>query len=140
MRFRGLERFVPLGLLLLRLMVGVVFIDSGWRDLRAPQQRSTSIGESKGFTIALGCAELAGGTGVVLGVLQQPAAAGLILIMLGAIYKKAFVWHTGFWGQKTFGWHYDLMLLVMSLVILFTNGGPYALTKSKPMQPENRSQ
>jgi putative oxidoreductase len=49
--------------------------------------------------------------------------------MLGAIQKKIFVWHTGFWGEKTYGWHYDLMLVMMNLVILFTNGGRLGLMK-----------
>ena len=82
---------------------------------------------SKGFTLFLGLAELVGGLGVAFGVLIQPAAIGLILVMLGAIQKKIFVWHTGFWGDKASGWHYDLMLVVMNLVILTTNGGRYAL-------------
>jgi uncharacterized membrane protein YphA (DoxX/SURF4 family) len=50
----------------------------------------------QGFTAFLGVAELLGGIGVVVGVLTQLAAAGLILIMLGAIQKKLFVWPTGF--------------------------------------------
>jgi hypothetical protein len=33
-------------------------------------------------------------------------------------------------GEKTYGWqHYDLMLVAMNLVVLFTNGGPYVITK-----------
>jgi putative oxidoreductase len=60
-------------------------------------------------------------------VLIQPAAIGLILVMLGAIQKKAFVWKTGFWGEKSGGWHYDLMLVLMNLVILTTDGGRYVL-------------
>jgi putative oxidoreductase len=62
-------------------------------------------------------------------VLTQLAAIVLILVMLGAIQKKIFVWHTGFWGEKASGWHYDLMLVVMSLVILFTGGGRYVLLR-----------
>jgi putative oxidoreductase len=129
MIFPKLLRFTPLALLLLRLMVGIVFIDSGWRDLRAPKERSASIGKSKAFTIFLGCAEIAGGVGVVLGIWPQLAALGLALVMLGAIYEKAFVWHTGFWGGNTIGWHYDLAFLVMNLVIIATNGGSYVLTR-----------
>lgn len=129
MIFPILVRLTPLALLLLRLMVGVVFIDSGWRDVRAPKERSASIEKSKGFTIFLGCAEIAGGAGVVLGIWPQLAALGLALVMLGAMYEKAFVWHTGFWGGKTIGWHYDLTFLVMNLVIIATNGGPYVLTR-----------
>jgi putative oxidoreductase len=125
--FPQLARFTDLGLLLLRLMVGVVFLTSGWSHLKDPAARSQSIGMSKGFTIFLGLAEVAGSLGIIFGVLQQLAAVGLILVMLGAIQKKIFVWHTGFWGDKASGWHYDLMLVVMCLVILFTNGGRYVL-------------
>jgi len=119
--------FNDLALLLLRLMVAVVFGDSGIRDLKDPESRSKDIGMSKGFTLFLGAAELLGAAGVALGVLTQLAAAGLILLMLGAIQKKIFVWHIGFWGKNNNGWHYDLMLVVMNLVIIATNGGRWVL-------------
>ena len=125
--FPGLLRFGDVGLLLLRLMVAVVFLDSGWNHLRSPAERSKSIGASTGFTVFLGSAELLGSIGLALGILIQLAAIGLILIMLGAIQKKIFVWKIGFWGGRAYGWHYDLMLLVMNLVILFTGGGSLVL-------------
>lgn len=81
----------------------------------------------KAFTIFLGIAEVAGSLGVAFGVLTQLAAVGLILIMFGAIQKKIFTWHTGFWGEKGSGWHYDLMFVLMNLVVAFTNGGSYVL-------------
>jgi putative oxidoreductase len=81
---------------------------------------------SKGFTIFLGVAEMAGAVGVAF---TQLAARELILVMLGAIQKKIFIGHTGFWGEKTYGGHYDLMIAVMNLVILFTNGGRWVLMK-----------
>ncbi|HEV2398460.1 MAG TPA: DoxX family protein [Candidatus Sulfotelmatobacter sp.] len=124
-----LSRFTDLGILLLRLMVGLIFVTSGYSHLKDPEGRSKSIGMSKGFTVFLGMAELAGALGVAFGVLTPFAAFGLILVMLGAIQKKMFVWHTGFWGEKSGGWHYDLMLILMNLVIAFTNGGAYVLMK-----------
>ncbi|HTW24490.1 MAG TPA: DoxX family protein [Candidatus Baltobacteraceae bacterium] len=127
--FPELARFTPAALLLLRLMVGAVFVTSGWSHLRKPEERAKSIEMSKGFTIFLGAAELLGGLAVIGGVFTQLAAIGLILLMLGAIQKKIARWHTGFWGEKTFGWHYDLMFILMNLVILTTNGGPYVLLK-----------
>jgi putative oxidoreductase len=127
--FPQLARFTDLGLLLLRLMVGLVFVTSGYSHLKDPEKRAKSIGMSKGFTIFLGVAELAGGLGVAAGVLTQLAAIGLILLMFGAIQKKIFTWHTGFWGKDALGWHYDLMLVLMNLVILFTDGGAYVLMK-----------
>jgi putative oxidoreductase len=132
--FPQLAQFTDYGLLLLRLMVGVVFVSSGWSHVKDSEVRSKSIGMSKGFTIFLGAAEIAGGPGVALGVFTQLAALGLILIMLGAIQKKMFVWHTGFWGEKSSGWHYDLMLLVMNLVIAFTNGGQLVLERYIPLR------
>ena len=125
--FPQLARFADLGLLLMRLMIGVVFVASGYSHLKDPDARGKSIGMGKGFTIFLGIAEVAGGVGVAFGVLTQLAAIGLILIMLGAIQKKIFVWHTGVWGEKASGWHYDLLLVAINLVILFTNGGAYVL-------------
>jgi putative oxidoreductase len=127
--FPQLARFTDLGFLLLRLMVGLVFFSSGWSHVTKADERSKSIGMSKGFTVFLGLAELLGSLGIVFGVLTQLAAIGLILIMLGAIEKKIFVWHTGFWGEKGDGWHYEVILIVMNLVILFTDGGRWVLLK-----------
>jgi putative oxidoreductase len=127
--FPELARFTDLGLLLLRLMVGLVFVTSSYRHLKDPTARAKDIGMSTGFTIFLGIAEAAGGLGIAFGVLTQLAALGLILIMLGAIQKKIFVWHTGFWGDKAYGWHYDLMLILMNLVIAFSDGGAYVLRR-----------
>jgi len=115
-------------LLLMRIVVGLVFGSSGWSHVKDPVGRARSIGMSPGFTRVLGVAEIAGAAGVVLGVLPQPAALGLILVMLGAIQKKIFVWKTGFWGTHgTDGWHYDLLFVVMCLVIATTGGGRYVL-------------
>ncbi|PYX06605.1 MAG: hypothetical protein DMG88_18115 [Acidobacteria bacterium] len=127
--FPQLARFTDFGLLLLRVMAGIVFISSGWADLKDSEARSKSIGMSRGFTIFLGMAEVLGSLGIMFGVLTQLAALGLILLMLGAIHGKILVWHTGFWGEKASGWHYDLIFLVMCLVILFTNGGRWVLWK-----------
>jgi putative oxidoreductase len=120
--------FTDVALLLLRLMVGLVFITSGWNHLQNPKARSKDIGTSKAFTIFLGSAECAGSIGVIVGVFAQLAAIGLIIVMLGAIQKKIFVWHTGFWGKSgTDGWSYDLIMIVMNLVIATTGGGELSL-------------
>ena len=119
--------FADAALLFLRLMIAAVFLTSGYSHVKDPAGRAQSIGMSKGFTLFLGVAELAGGLGVAFGVLIQFAALGLILVMLGAIQKKIFVWHTGFWGEHGDGWHYDLLFVVMCLVIATTGGGRYVL-------------
>jgi len=125
MIFPQLARFADLSLLLLRLMVGLVFVTSGVNHLKDPVGRSKSIEMSKGFTIFLGIAEVCGGLGVAGGVLAQLAAIGLILTMVGAIRKKIFAWHIAFWANN--GWNYEIMLVVMNLVIVATGGGRYVL-------------
>ncbi len=124
-----LAPFTPYGLLFLRLMAGIVYAGSGYNDLKDPEARSKSIGMPKAFTVFLAVAEIAGGAGLILGVLQQLAAIGLLLIMLGAIQKKIAVWKTGFWGKDGFGWSYDLTLASMLVVILFTDGGSLVLLR-----------
>jgi putative oxidoreductase len=122
--------FQDAALLLMRLLVFVVFFTSGAAHLRKPEERAQSIGMSKGFTIFLGLAEVSGALGVAVGVLTQFAALGLVLVMLGAIHRKIFVWHIGFWGKSedtNDGWHYDLMFIAMNLVIAATDGGRFVL-------------
>lgn len=125
--FPQLLPFSDVALLCLRLMVGLVFFDSGLRHARDPVGRGAGIGLSPGATRVLGFVSMAASLGVALGVFPQVAALGLMGVSLGAIQKKLFVWHTGFWGDKTYGWHYDLMFLVANLVILTTGGGRLVL-------------
>ena len=130
MIFPQLAQFTDFALLLLRIMVGLVFITSGWNHLKSPEARSKDIGMSKGFTIFLGAAEVAGSLGIIFGVFTQLAAAGLIIAHARRNSEKDFVWRTGFWGDSgTNGWSYDTMLVVMNLVIVTTGGGNLSLLK-----------
>jgi putative oxidoreductase len=121
--FPQLLGFSDLALLLLRLIVAAVFFESGRRHASDPVGRAASIGLSPGVTRILGWGEMAAALCVALGVFTQVAALVLMLVMLGAIQKKIFAWHVGFWGENTYGWHYDLTFLVANLVILTTAGG-----------------
>ncbi len=114
---------------LLRLMAALVFGTSGLSHLRNPRERAQSIGKSIPFTVFLGAAELAGAIAIAVGFLTQWAALGLMLLTLGAIYSKAVKWKTGFWGEKSSGWNYELMLLLMCLVIFTTGGGNIAIMR-----------
>lgn len=125
--FPQLLPFHDVALLALRLLVAAVFFTSGLQHARDPVGRAASIGLSPGATRVLGLVEMAASLGVGLGVLAQVAALGLIGVSLGAIQKKVFAWHIGFWGDKTYGWHYDLLFLVANLVTLTTGGGRLVL-------------
>jgi putative oxidoreductase len=125
----NLAQCVDYALVFLRLMVGVVFVRSGYNHLKDPDARSKSIGLPKPVTIFLGLAEVVGGVAVIIGFLPQLAAIGLILVMLGALQKKIFVWKTGFWGSDDLGWNYDLIMISMLLVVLCTDGGRFIVLR-----------
>jgi len=125
--FPRLLQFNDVALLCLRVLVAAVFFDSGLRHARDPVGRGASLGLSPGVTLVLGFVSMAASLGVAIGVLTQVAALGLIGVSLGAIQKKVFVWHTGFWGDKTYGWHYDLLLLAANIVIITTGGGRFVI-------------
>jgi putative oxidoreductase len=125
--FPALLALGDVSLLVLRVVVAVVFGASGYAHVKDPIGRAKSVELSPAATRALGAAEILGSLGLATGVLIQPAALGLMLVGLGAIQKKVFRWKIGFWGEKASGWHYDLMLLSMNLVIVATAGGRWVL-------------
>ena len=49
--------------------------------------------------------------------------------MLGAMHRKAFVWHTGFWDKGSQGWHYDLLLFLICVLVFATNGGEWTIDR-----------
>jgi putative oxidoreductase len=65
--------------------------------------------------------------GLAVGIMAPWAALGLTFLMLGAIYKKVVEWKTGFWGEKSMGWHYEVLLITMNLVIVTMGPGRYSL-------------
>ena len=115
--------YIDFSLFLLRMVVAMVFGTSGVNHLKSPTERAASIGMTVPFTIFIGITELAGAIGLVVGLLTQWVASGLILIMFGAIYKKVVEWKTGFWGERSMGWHYEVLFVSMLLVIVTTGGG-----------------
>jgi putative oxidoreductase len=129
--FPQLAQFTDVAFLLLRITVGIVFIASGWKHSRT--LRRADFGRAQKNSEAFAHSDVLasrGSLGIIFGVLTQLAAAGLILIMLGAIQKKIFVWRTGLWGKSgTNGWSYDTMLVVMNLVIVTTGAGNLPLLK-----------
>jgi uncharacterized membrane protein YphA (DoxX/SURF4 family) len=112
-------------LLFLRLLIALLFAWSGWSHVAKPVARGRSIGMSPAATVALGAVELLGAAAVAVGILLRPGAIALASIMVGAIGKKIFAWHKGFWGTKNDGWYYELLYLVCNLVIAATGGGAF---------------
>lgn len=116
-----------LALLFLRIILAIMFIDSGRRHLQDPAGRAASLGLSKAFTILIGLIEVVGGILILVGFWTHYAAFFLSGIMVGAIYFKMFVWHTGIYGERNDGWYYDALLLAGTGILFAMGAGELAV-------------
>ncbi|MBK5213150.1 MAG: DoxX family protein [Flavobacteriaceae bacterium] len=114
-------------LLLLRIIIAIVFFSSGKSHVQKPKERGESIGMTPTATTILGIAEIVGAVSIAFGIFTQIGALLIMGAMLGAMYKKIFVWKTGFYEDKGYGWHYDLLLFLGVFVIFATHGGSLIL-------------
>ncbi|PYO69479.1 MAG: DoxX family protein, partial [Gemmatimonadetes bacterium] len=75
----------------------------------------------------LSIAEPLGGVAVITGLLTQVAAAGFVLVMLGAVRLKVTQMHKGFSGAD--GWEFEYVILAAALTLVFTGAGRIALDR-----------
>lgn len=109
-------------LLLLRIVVAIIFFSSGKSHLIHAHERSQQVGLPKNMTQLLGITEIVGALSIAFGLFTHIGAILLIIVMVGAIYKKIFIWNVGFYSDEGFGWHYDLLLLLANLLFLSEPG------------------
>ena len=114
-------------LLFLRIIIAIVFFSSGKSHVQKPKERGESMGMSPTATTVLGLAEIVGAISIAFGIFTQIGALLIMGAMLGAMYKKIFIWKTGFYEDKGYGWHYDLLLFLGTFVIFTTHGGSLIL-------------
>ncbi|SDD64734.1 DoxX family protein [Glycomyces harbinensis] len=126
-----IARLQPIGLLIGRVMLGVVFIAHGWQKFSVNGMDATVQGfEGMGipaptlsayFTVA---AELIGGVALIVGALLPLAGLALAGVMLGAMY---FVHLDGGFYSRDGGYEYVLLLAAISIAIGFSGGGALAV-------------
>jgi putative oxidoreductase len=126
---------VSLGLLIIRLVIGVLFIGHGaqklfgWfggHGLKGTGGWFESIGMKPGVKMALlaGLAELIGGIFFALGLLTPLAAILIAATMFMAIIKVHG--QNGIWATSN-GYEYNLTLLAVAIGIALVGPGQYAL-------------
>ncbi|MNJ60230.1 putative oxidoreductase MhqP [compost metagenome] len=126
---------LDLGLLLIRLIVGILFIGHGAQKLfgmfggygpKGTGGWMESIGIKPGVLMAVlaGLMEFVGGVLFTLGLLTPLAAVLIALAMAGAIVKVHF--KNGLWATAN-GYEYPLVLLVVVIGIALTGAGAYSL-------------
>ena len=122
-----LDRLQPLGLAVLRLVLGAIMIAHGWPKI------TSHLHGFMGFLGHLGIpqwmayltvtAEFAGGILVVLGLLTRIAAFAILIDMLVAIIKVHL--HNGLTGQG--GFEFPLACAAIALSLIFFGAGPISL-------------
>ncbi len=118
---------ISLILLVLRLGVGIIFLYHAstkfkmWKMQPSAQMSSGMLSLMKFLSVA----ELLGGLAVLFGVLTQFAAAGLAIIMLGAIYMKVSMWKKTFSGDG--GWELDFIILCACITLMLGDAGIISL-------------
>ncbi|MEV3937052.1 DoxX family protein [Glycomyces sp. NPDC049804] len=127
-----ITRLQPIGLLIGRVVLGVVFIAHGWQKFSTNGMDATVQGfDSLGipapalaayFTVG---AEIIGGAMLVLGALLPLAGLALAGVMLGAMYFVHPL-NGAFFSQEG-GYEYVLLLAALSIAIGFSGGGALAL-------------
>ena len=126
---------INLGLLIIRLVVGVLFIGHGAQKLfgkfggyglKGTGGWFESIGMKPGVTMALfaGLAELIGGILFAVGFLTPLASLLIAGTMIMAIVKVHAP--NGLWATSN-GYEYNLTLLAVAIGVALTGPGKYAL-------------
>jgi uncharacterized membrane protein YphA (DoxX/SURF4 family) len=130
MRFLAqLHQFSDWALVALRFGVGTSFWVHGtskramWKMAPSPQMPASLLSTLKLLSIV----EPLGALALFAGFLTQPAAAGCVVIMLGAIRLKAVSMKRGF--SVDGGWELDWVLLTAALALVFLGGGAVSLDR-----------
>ena len=123
MSLSSLNKFGDAAMLLLRVVLGAIFIGHGMMKFGSFQQPAAGMNI---LMMVLAVAEPIGGAALVLGVLTRWAALGLSLVMLGAIYMKQFAWGGAFMGAQM-SWELDAAILGGLLILLTHGAGRFSL-------------
>lgn len=118
-----LDGLQDLGLLALRIVLGVVFLYHGLPKLKMSAEMAKAMGKPTSFVILLGLVESISGLALIIGFLTQIAALLLGIVMLGAIYHKIKLWKVPFVAMDKAGWEFDLVLLAIAIALLLLGAG-----------------
>lgn len=124
---------VDLSLLLLRVIVGVIFVAHGAQKLLGAfggHGLAATVGQMGplGYPVTIG--EFFGGLGLIVGFLSRFSGASLIVIMVGAIVMVHG--KNGFFSQGG-GFEYNLALIGLLAPVLIAGPGRFALGRFLPL-------
>lgn len=129
--FAKLNEHGDWGLLALRIAVSAIFLYSGFQKLQLwvvdPSEQLS--GGMLWLLRFLSIVEPLGGLAILIGFLTPIAAAGLGIIMIGAIYFKIFIMGVSFATATGVGWEFDLIILAATITLFFFGAGKFGLDR-----------
>ena len=121
-------KFQDASLLILRLIIAAIFIYAGYAKFSfwsaAPADMSAGMVYLMKF---LSIVEPLGGIALAVGFLTCLAAAGLGIIMVGAVLIMQFMMHVGFMTPQGPGWSFPATLLAACLVLKAFGPGSFSV-------------
>ena len=122
-----LDRLQPLGLLILRLVLGAIMIAHGWQKIAAHLHGIMGmlphLGIPAWMAYLVVAAEFGGGILVVLGLITRCAAFAILIDMSVAILKVHL--KNGLTGQG--GFEFPLACWAIAFALIFLGAGPISL-------------
>ncbi|EIV92362.1 putative membrane protein [Frankia sp. QA3] len=135
---------LDLGLLLLRLTIGVTMVGHGtgklfgWfggsgLDNTAAFFTSAGYPAGRAFAVVAGLTETLGGIGLVLGLLTPLAAAAILGTLINAMATR---WGDGFFAPD--GIEYEILIAMVSVSLALTGPGRHSVDARLPVLRDNR--
>jgi len=123
-----LNRLQPLGLLVLRLVLGTVMIAHGYQKVFGGMPQFMGMLSHMGIPPWMGyltaAVEFGGGILIVIGFLTRLAALAFLVDMLVAISKVH--WHNGLFS-KNGGYEFPMMCAAVAFSLIWSGAGPIAV-------------
>ena len=121
---------VSIGLLVLRVILGVIFVQYGLQKIHAPMSWAGPA-QPAAVQIFACVAELGGGLLLIVGALTPLAAALIVIDMIGAMVASVIPRAGGFYwivsGSGTITVEKNVIYGICALVLLFTGPGMYSV-------------
>ncbi len=122
-------------LLILRIVTAAIFLVAGYYKFSfwsaKPEGMSVSMVNLMKF---LSVAEPLGALAVLAGFLTRWAAAGLAIVLLGAIYVTKFSYGIGFVTPTGAGWNFPLAVLASCFILIAFGAGNWSVDDSRRKQ------
>ncbi len=124
-----LHQHTDIALFILRAAIALIFLVHGLWKIQNGKQAAEGSGMpgSGWFFTFLGWLEFLGALALLAGIITQPTAAVLGLVMIGAIYFKIWKWQMPFTAHDKTGWEFDLIILAACIMVVIAGAGKIAL-------------